>query len=37
MPKELVAPYKERSARSKKLLERGTFLAALTLVLACKS
>lgn len=36
MPKELVAPFKERAAGSKKMLERGTFLAALALAVACK-
>jgi hypothetical protein len=36
MPKELVEPYKESSAASKKTLERGTLLAALALVAACK-
>ena len=32
----LPAPYKERSARSKKMLERGVMLSALALVAACK-
>ena len=36
MPKSLIAPYKERSARSKKMLERGVMLSALALVAACK-
>jgi hypothetical protein len=36
MPKELAAPYKERSVRSKTTLERCTLLAGLALVVACK-
>ena len=36
MPKELVKPFKERATVSKKMLERGTLLAALALVIACK-
>ena len=36
MPKELVEPFKERGTASKKALERGTMLATIALVAACK-
>jgi hypothetical protein len=36
MPKELAGPYNERSAKSKKTMERMTLLATLALVVACK-